>query len=58
MTDLLGRIRVDAPYIVQRSPSGAVVICMTHLVTEEIKAEEAQALATALNQEHQRRHMR
>lgn len=43
------------PYVVVRSPSGAVVVCRHHLVTDEIKAGEAFALAAALNEEFQKR---
>lgn len=43
------------PYYVRRSPSGAVVVCAEHLVTEEIKPSEAYALANALNMEHETR---
>jgi hypothetical protein len=46
------------PYYVRRSPSGAVVVCAEHLVTEEIKPGEAYALAKALNMEHQTRMLR
>ena len=42
------------PYQVQRTPRGSVVICTRHIVTEEIKDEEARAIAEALNQEHAR----
>jgi hypothetical protein len=45
----------ENPYVVIRSPSGAVVVCRHHLVTDEIKADEAYALARALNEEHQKR---
>jgi hypothetical protein len=44
-----------APYHVQRTPRGSVVICAAHVVTEEVKDEEARALANALNQEFQRK---
>jgi hypothetical protein len=44
-----------APYHVQRSPRGAVVICAAHVVTDEVKHEEARALAIALNKEFQRK---
>lgn len=47
--------RRDAPYVVLRSPSGAVVVCSHHRVTDEIKVNEAYALAAALNEEHQKR---
>jgi hypothetical protein len=47
--------REEAPYQVQRTPRGSVVICVAHVVTEEVKDEEAVALANALNEEHQRR---
>jgi hypothetical protein len=47
--------KVNEPYVVLRSPSGAVVVCRHHLVTDEIKADEAFALARALNEEHRKR---
>jgi hypothetical protein len=46
------------PYIVVpsiRSPSGADVICRSHIVSEDIKPREAFALAAALNEEFQKR---
>lgn len=39
------------PYYVRRSPRGSVVICRAHMVTEEVKDEEAEALAAALNKQ-------
>jgi hypothetical protein len=45
----------NPPYQVQRTPRGSVVICAAHVVTEEVKDEEARALAIALNNEFQRR---
>jgi hypothetical protein len=45
----------NAPYHVQRTPRGSVVICVRHVVTDEVKDEEALALAEALNKEFQRR---
>jgi hypothetical protein len=45
----------NGPYHVQRTPSGSVVICRAHVVTEEVKDEEARALASALNNEHAKR---
>jgi hypothetical protein len=47
--------KCEQPYVVMRSPSGAVVVCRHHLVTDEIKPSEAYALARALNEEHQKR---
>jgi hypothetical protein len=44
-----------APYHVQRTPRGSVVICVRHIVTDEVKDEEARALAEALNKEFQRK---
>jgi hypothetical protein len=43
------------PYVVLRSPSGAVVVCRHHRVTDDIKVDEAFALARALNEEHRKR---
>jgi hypothetical protein len=46
------------PYIVIpsfRSPSGADVVCRYHVVSKDIKAAEAYALAAALNEEFQKR---
>jgi hypothetical protein len=43
------------PYCVQRSPRGAVVVCRAHVVSEEIKEGEAEALARALNMEFETR---
>jgi hypothetical protein len=45
----------DQPYFVHRSPRGAVVVCRAHVVTEEMKEEEALALVRALNEEHKKR---
>lgn len=42
------------PFYVKRSPRGAVVVCRAHFVTDEIKPEEAEALVTALNTQHQK----
>lgn len=47
--------KVHEPYVVMRSPCGAVVVCRHHLVTDEVKPSEAYALARALNEEHQKR---
>lgn len=46
---------IRAPYQVQRTPRGSVVVCVAHVVTDEVKDEEARALAVALNREFQRR---
>lgn len=43
------------PYEVVRTPGGSVVICVAHVVTEEVKDEEAIALAEALNIQFQQR---
>ncbi|MCP1937345.1 hypothetical protein J2R95_003140 [Bradyrhizobium japonicum] len=45
----------EEPYYVRRSPSGAVVVCSEHLVTEEIKPSKAYAIAAALNAKHKKR---
>jgi len=45
----------SAPYHVRRTPRGSVVICTAHVVTDEVKDEEARALADALNGEFMRR---
>jgi hypothetical protein len=44
-----------SPYEVQQTPRGSVVVCRDHLITDEMKPEEAKALAAALNIEHQRK---
>jgi hypothetical protein len=44
-----------APYHVRRTPRGSVVVCASHIVTDEVKDEEARALAEALNKEFQRK---
>jgi hypothetical protein len=46
---------IRAPYHIQRTPRGSVVICAAHVVTNEVKDEEARALAIALNREYQQR---
>ena len=43
-----------APYFIKETPRGAVVACRGHLVTDEIKTEEALALRDALNAAHKR----
>lgn len=43
------------PFEVLRSPSGAVVVCRWHIVTNEIKDAEAVALAASLNEEFHKR---
>jgi hypothetical protein len=43
------------PYRVQRTPRGSVVVCEAHVVTDELKEGEAQALARALNMEFETR---
>jgi hypothetical protein len=50
-----GYRRKPQPYSVQQTPRGSVVVCEAHLVTDELKTEEAFALAEALNTEHRRR---
>lgn len=47
--------RLNAPYHIQRTPRGSVVVCEAHVVTDEVKDEEARALAAALNHEYQKR---
>jgi hypothetical protein len=47
--------RKDDPYYVQQTPRGSVVICGEHLITDELKRGEAEALARSLNFEHQTR---
>jgi hypothetical protein len=44
-----------APYDIQRTPRGSVVICRAHVVTDELTNEEARALALALNKEFEAR---
>jgi hypothetical protein len=44
-----------APYDVQRTPRGSVVVCRSHVVTDELKDGEARALAIALNMEFETR---
>jgi hypothetical protein len=46
------------PYNVQRTPRGSVVVCRAHVVTDELKEGEAQALARALNMEFETRMLR
>jgi hypothetical protein len=53
--DPIPRRTANAPYHVQRTPRGSVVICARHIVTDEVKDEEALAIATALNEEFQQR---
>lgn len=43
------------PYRVTLGPAGATVICREHSVIEGIKGEEAQAIASSLNNEFQKR---
>lgn len=43
------------PYDVQRTPRGSVVVCRSHVVTDELKNGEAIALAKALNMEFETR---
>ena len=43
------------PYYVHRTPRGSVVLCNPHVVTDELKDEEADALAEALNNEFKRK---
>jgi hypothetical protein len=50
-----GYRRIPKPYTVLQSPRGSVVVCGAHLVTDELKTEEAEALAAALNIEHRSR---
>jgi hypothetical protein len=45
----------EQPYFVKWSPRGAIVACRAHLVTDEVKEDEAYALAQALNEEHRKR---
>lgn len=45
--------RLYTPYRVQQTPRGSVVFCREHLVTDELKPKEAEALADALNLQHQ-----
>jgi hypothetical protein len=54
MTEVYSR-RHEPPYYVQRTPLGSVVICAAHVVTDEVKDEEAHALATALNAQFKQR---
>jgi hypothetical protein len=49
-----GYRRLPKPYSVLQSPRGSVVVCGAHLVTDELKTEEAEALAFALNAQHQK----
>lgn len=49
------RTQHSAPYYVQQTPRGSVVVCAAHTVTDEIKHGEAMALAKALNMEFERR---
>jgi hypothetical protein len=49
------RNRHTAPYYVQQTPRGSVVVCAAHTVTDEIKNGEAMALAKALNMEFETR---
>lgn len=48
-------MRNTAPYSVVRTPRGSVVFCAAHIVTEELKDKEAEALANALNAEFKQR---
>lgn len=48
--------RGKAPYAVKQTPRGSVVVCGAHLVTDEIRTEEATALAAALNADHKRKY--
>lgn len=43
------------PYYVYRTPRGSIVACAAHILTEEIKDEEAEAIANTMNAEHQKR---
>jgi hypothetical protein len=45
----------NGPYHIQRTPRGSVVICERHVVSDEVKDEEARALAIALNREYEKR---
>jgi len=46
------------PYYVKWTPRGSIVLCDPHVVTDEIKDEEAKALAKALNEQFERRFSR
>lgn len=52
------RTAASAPYHVQRTQLGSVVVCAAHVVTDEIKHGEAMALAKALNMEYETRMVR
>lgn len=52
------RTATSAPYHVQRTPRGSVVVCAAHVVTDEIKHGEAVALVKALNMEYETRMIR
>ena len=49
------RRTAEPPYYVHRTPRGSVVLCRAHVVTDEVKDEEAHALAEALNNEFKRK---
>jgi hypothetical protein len=47
--------RTNSPYYITLTPRGATVVCAAHIVTDEIKEEEARALVAALNSEFETR---
>ena len=57
MTDIYHGLRRNQkpPYYVKWTPRGSVVVCDPHEVTDEIKDEEAKALAKALNEQFETR---
>jgi hypothetical protein len=44
----------STPYSVKQTPRGSVVVCGEHLVTDEVKTVEAEALARSLNAEYRK----